>query len=85
MRGDVLNSAGVYNRCKLVVDTDWDKKVWQDSWQVDKDVVQLEARLAADNLLTEEYNKRGQKRRSKEKSWRNSKRSKRDDEHRLLI
>ena len=36
MRGNVLNSAGVYNRCKLtrlVVDTEWDKKVWNDSWQ----------------------------------------------------
>ena len=36
LRGNVLNSAGVYNRCKLtrlVVDTDWDKKVWNNSWQ----------------------------------------------------
>ena len=36
MRGVVLNSAGVYNRCKLtrlVIDRDWDKKVWNDSWK----------------------------------------------------
>ena len=36
LRGNVLNSAGVYNRCKLtrlVVDTEWDKKVWNNSWQ----------------------------------------------------
>ena len=36
MRGSVLNSVGVFNRSKLtrlVVDKDWDKKVWDDSWE----------------------------------------------------
>ena len=36
MRGSVLNKKGMYNRCKLtrlVVDRDWDNKVWEESWQ----------------------------------------------------
>ena len=36
MRGVVLNKKGTYNRCKLtrlVVDEEWDIKVWQESWQ----------------------------------------------------
>ena len=36
MRGTTLNSAGVYNRCKLtrlVVDREWDKEVWDENWQ----------------------------------------------------
>jgi hypothetical protein len=35
MRGNVLNKKGVYNRfqlTKLVVDQDWDQKVWEESW-----------------------------------------------------
>ena len=35
LRGSVLNIKGVYNRSKLtrlVVDEEWDKKVWADSW-----------------------------------------------------
>ena len=35
LRGSVLNVKGVYNRSKLtrlVVDEDWDKKVWKESW-----------------------------------------------------
>ena len=35
LRGNTFNSAGVYNICKLTrleVDTDWDKKVWMESW-----------------------------------------------------
>ena len=34
MRGNVLNKQGLYNRCKLtrlVVDEEWDKKVWKES------------------------------------------------------
>ena len=37
MRQNTLNSVGVYNRCKLtrlVVDTEWDKKVFNDNWSV---------------------------------------------------
>ena len=35
MRGNVLNKKGMFNRCKLtrmVVDTEWDKKVWEEAW-----------------------------------------------------
>ena len=34
LRGNTLNSAGVSNRCRLtrlIVGTDWDKKVWKES------------------------------------------------------
>ena len=36
MRGNVLNKKVLYNRCKLtrlVVDEEWELKVWQESWQ----------------------------------------------------
>ena len=36
LRGSTLNSIGVYNRCKLtrlVVDTNWDKKVFNQNWK----------------------------------------------------
>ena len=36
MRGNVLNKKGMFNRCKLtrmVVDTEWDKEVWEAAWQ----------------------------------------------------
>ena len=39
LRGNTLNSVGVYNRCKLtrlVVDTQWDKNVFNDNWKIDK-------------------------------------------------
>ena len=35
MRGTVLNKKGLYNRCKLtrlVVDEEWEEKVWKDAW-----------------------------------------------------
>ena len=35
MRGTVLNKKGTFNRCKLtrlVVDTEWEDKVWKESW-----------------------------------------------------
>ena len=35
MRGLVLNKKGTYNRCKLtrlVVDSEWEEKVWKESW-----------------------------------------------------
>ena len=35
MRRNVLNSVGTFNRCKLthlVVDSDWDAKVWKENW-----------------------------------------------------
>ena len=37
MRQNTLNRVGVYNRCKLtclVVDTKWDKKVFNGNWSV---------------------------------------------------
>ena len=37
IRSSVLNSVGVYNRSKLtrlVVDHEWDKKVWEESWEL---------------------------------------------------
>jgi hypothetical protein len=36
MRGNVLNIKGTYNRCKLtrlVVDEEWEQKVWNESWE----------------------------------------------------
>ena len=36
MRGNVLNRKGTYNRCKLtrlVVDGEWESKVWQEAWE----------------------------------------------------
>ena len=35
MRGTVLNKKGMYNRCKLtrlVIDDEWEQKVWKDAW-----------------------------------------------------
>ena len=45
MRGDVLNKKGMYNRCKLtrlVVDQEWENKVWKDAWTVVEPVVEDE-------------------------------------------
>ena len=39
MRGNVLNRKGIYNKCKLtrlVVDLEWERNVWEDSWQCRK-------------------------------------------------
>ena len=36
MRGNVLNKQGTYNRCKLtrlVVDEEWEQRVWKESWE----------------------------------------------------
>ena len=36
MRGNVLNKKGTYNRCKLtrlVVDEEWESRVWQEAWE----------------------------------------------------
>jgi hypothetical protein len=83
MRGNVLNSAGVYNRCKLtrlVIDTEWDKNVWNDSWQVEKDVLALQTRLADKNLLGEEFETSTTKRRKSAVSGQSKKRLKRDND-----
>ena len=36
MRGNILNKKGMFNRCKLtrmVVDSEWDKEVWEEAWE----------------------------------------------------
>ena len=36
MRGNILNKKGMFNRCKLtrmVVDSEWDQKVWEEAWE----------------------------------------------------
>ena len=50
MRGNVLNKQGTYNRCKLtrlVVDEEWEQRVWKESWEprlvkVDEEGIQAE-------------------------------------------
>ena len=50
MRGNVLNKQGTYNRCKLtrlVVDEEWEQRVWKESWeprvvQVDEEGMQAD-------------------------------------------
>ena len=45
MRGDVLNKKGMYNRCKLtrmVVDQEWEDRVWKEAWAVQDPVVEEE-------------------------------------------
>merc|ERR1711940_228456 len=40
MRGLVLNRKGNFNRCKLtrlVVDTEWEDKMWKESWEPRED------------------------------------------------
>ena len=57
LRGATLNSAGVYNRCKLtrmVVDTDWDKRVWEASWESKKREQEHLKRLVENGMLGEE-------------------------------
>ena len=56
MRKSTLNSTGVYNRCKLtrlVVDSDWDKKVWDANWQEQRRERELCERLAEQGMLEE--------------------------------
>ena len=69
LRGGTLNSSGVYNRCKLtrlVVDTDWDKRVWEESWESKKrEQAHLDRLVESDMLREEEFSqeekrKRGQ-------------------------
>ena len=55
MRGVVLNSAGVYNRCKLtrlVIDSDWDKKVWNDSWKAKEEARKEDEELSEAAIKT---------------------------------
>ena len=57
MRGNVLNKRGMFNRCKLtrmVVDTEWDKQVWEEAWEP-----RAEPIVAEDSLRETGKTKRG--------------------------
>ena len=63
MRGNTLNFPGVYNRCRptrLVLDSQWDKKVWEESWQ-SLSMEQEHLKKLANQQLTgeEEFEQRG--------------------------
>ena len=80
MRGNTLNSTGAYNRCRLtglVIDSEWDRKVWEESWQSADQEQELLKRLADQDLTErEEPRKRGEKRREEDGLGRMSKRRK---------
>ena len=62
LRGSVLNSVGVYNRSKLtrlVVDSDWDKKVFASNWLVNEPYVKDET---SNETGIETMRQRGKKR-----------------------
>ena len=53
MRGNILNKKGMFNRCKLtrmVVDTEWEKEVWEAAWkerpeeEIDEDSLRTSAK-----------------------------------------
>ena len=57
MRGNILNKKGMFNRCKLtrlVVDTEWDNKVWEESWEP-----RTEPEMDEDSLRESQKAKRG--------------------------
>ena len=59
MRGNVLNKKGMFNRCKLtrmVVDTEWDQKVWEEAWEP-----RAEETVTEDSLRETGKAKRGSK------------------------
>ena len=65
--GNVLNSSGVYNRCRLtrlVVDKEWDARVWEESWQGKEIEKELVERLTRSGLLGDEEEARGIKRKT---------------------
>ena len=44
LRGSVLNVKGLYNRSKLtrlVVDEEWDKKVWAEAWVENREIDEI--------------------------------------------
>ena len=53
--------------------------MWNDSWQVERDVLELEARLADKNLLEEEFETSTTKRRNPAANGQSMKRLKRDN------
>ena len=69
MRGLVLNSAGVYNRCKLthlVIERDWDKKVWNDSWKAKEEARKEDEELSEAAIKTLAPKPRTEKRSSRQ-------------------
>ena len=81
MRKSTLNSTGVYNRCKLtrlVVDSDWDKKVWDANWQEERRERELCERLAEQGML-EELEERREKRKEMEKPVRETNKKRKVD------
>ena len=49
LRGNTLNSKGVYNRSKLTrlcVDTEWDRQVWEDAWKTRNEAKERQAWLS---------------------------------------
>ena len=74
MRGNVLNIQGTYNRCKLtrlVVDEEWEQKVWKDSWEP-RVVTAEEDNLRADSSKgrkREDDNAMSKKRRVAQNAW----------------
>ena len=84
LRGNVLNSAGVYNRSKLtrlVVDTEWDKKVWNDSWQKANLGDEVKQNLAEAGLMPNPNGERetGEKRKKPKRCQAQNKRRKLDN------
>jgi hypothetical protein len=70
MRGNILNKKGMFNRCKLtrmVVDTEWDKKVWEEAWATKPEEEEnLEGILGAGKTKSSSDGKRAGKRLKRE-------------------
>ena len=65
LRGNTLNSVGVYNQSKLtrlVVDSDWDKRVFNSNWKTDKNNIEKADDLSEEGADCLENVPRGKKR-----------------------
>ena len=77
MRGNVLNIKGTYNRCKLtrlVVDEEWEQKVWKESWEprvvtTEEDSIRAES---GKGRKMEEDNAMSKKRKVAQSAWGNA-------------
>ena len=68
LKGNVLNKKGTFNRCKLtrmVVDEEWEKKVWEEAWEPRE-----EREEVGDTLLAPSKSKRRRKGAGRRPSWR---------------
>ena len=54
--------------------------MWNNSWQIEREVAEMETRLTDNNLLSGEYHERNHKRRSRVGIARQSKMRKRDED-----